>query len=39
LDAAGADLVTGSPEEFGALIRAQQEHFARVARQTGVALD
>jgi tripartite-type tricarboxylate transporter receptor subunit TctC len=39
MHAAGFDLVGGTPEEFGALIRAESEKWAPVIRKAGVKVD
>jgi tripartite-type tricarboxylate transporter receptor subunit TctC len=37
LAADGAEVVAGSPEEFGALLRSEMEKWARVAKAAGIA--
>jgi tripartite-type tricarboxylate transporter receptor subunit TctC len=39
MHAAGFDLVGGTPEDFGTLIRAESEKWAPVIRKTGVKVD
>lgn len=39
VEAAGADVVGGTSEEFTALIRKEQEDLARLAKESGVKLE
>jgi tripartite-type tricarboxylate transporter receptor subunit TctC len=39
LSAAGFDLIGGTPEDFGALIKAESEKWAPVIRSAGIKID
>ena len=39
LNAAGFDLIGGTPEEFGALIKGEADKWAPVIKQVGIKVD
>jgi tripartite-type tricarboxylate transporter receptor subunit TctC len=39
LNAAGFDLIGGTPEEFGALIKSESDKWAPVIKNAGVKID
>jgi tripartite-type tricarboxylate transporter receptor subunit TctC len=39
MSSAGVDVATGTPEEFGALLRAELERWGKVVKETGATVN